>query len=75
MVTKFMTNIDSCLYDFIDKESKSKSISKREFLESIISMYIEIKKNNEHKNLYKKMWNDKDYLDEMQNNTLYLGNL
>jgi hypothetical protein len=55
MTTKLMTNIDSFLYLFIDKEAKSKKITKREVLENIILEYIENKKNNDIKNDYLKM--------------------
>ena len=73
MITKLMTNISLDFYNFIDSESKAKSISKRELLERIISFYINYKKNNEIENAYKDMSKDKEYLQEMQENSVYLG--
>ncbi len=75
MTTKLMTNIDSYFYNFIDTEAKDKKLSKRELLEKIISYYIEAKKNKEIEKSYSIMWNDEEYLTEMQKNTIYLGNI
>lgn len=75
MTTKLMTNIDSYFYNFIDTEAKNNKVSKRELLERIISYYIETKKNKEIENSYSLMWNDEEYLTEMQKNTIYLGNI
>ncbi len=75
MTTKLMTNIDQYFYNFIDLESKRNKISKREFLEQVISEYIENKKQEKLQKSYIDMWNDVEYLDEMKHNTKYLGNL
>lgn len=75
MTTKFMTNLDSYLYNFLSTESKNNKITKRELLENIISYYIESKKNKELEKAYNIMWNDTEYLSEMQQNTVYLGNI
>lgn len=55
------------------KQKKSK-ISKRELLEKIIS-YIELKKQNNLEAYYLNMWKDEEYLSEMKQNTIYLGNI
>lgn len=75
MVTKLMTNIDSYFYNYIDTESKQNKVSKREVLEKIIASYIENKKKARIEKSYEMMWQDSDYLAEMQSNTKYLGNL
>lgn len=75
MITKLMTNISIDYYDFIDKESKKNNISKRELLEKIISFYIDYKKNKEIEESYNDMSKDSEYLNEMQENSFYLGNL
>ncbi len=75
MNTKLMTNIDSYFYNFISTESKNKKITKREMLEKIIWEYIESQKNKEIEKSYALMWKDEEYLSEMQQNTIYLGNI
>ena len=75
MTTKLMTNIDSYFYNFIDKESKNNSVSKRELLEHIIWKYIEWKNDQEIKQAYKKMWNDEEYLKELEDNSKLLWTL
>ena len=75
MTTKLMTNIDSYFYMFLDNESKENKVTKRELLENIIWDYIEKKKQEKIENSYLKMWKDKEYLKEMEENTKYLANL
>ena len=75
MTTKLMTNIDSYFYNFIDAESKNSKITKRELLERIILDYIEKKKIQDIERSYSVMWKDEKYLNEMKENTKYLGNL
>ena len=75
MTTKLMTNIDSYFYMFLDNESKEKKITKREVLENIISDYIKNRKIKKLENAYLKMWEDNEYLDEMEENTKYLANI
>lgn len=75
MTTKLMTNIDSYFYDFISEESKVNKTTKREILEKIIWEYIESKKIKEIEKSYSLMWNDEEYLSEMKNNSIYLGNI
>ena len=75
MTTKLMTNIDSYFYMFLDNESKEKKITKREVLENIIWDYIENRKTKKIENAYLKMWEDNEYLDEMEENTKYLANI
>jgi len=70
-----MTNIDSYFYMFLDNESKEKKITKREVLENIIWDYIENRKTKKIENAYLKMWEDNEYLDEMEENTKYLANI
>ena len=75
MTTKLMTNIDSYFYMFLDNESKEKKITKREVLENIILDYIKNRKIKKIENAYLKMWEDNEYLDEMEENTKYLANI
>ncbi len=75
MTTKLMTNIDSFFYNFIDSEAKKNKLSKRQLLENIIWEYIESRKKSQLEKAYSNMWQDEEYLAEMQNNTKYLGNL
>jgi len=70
-----MTNIDSFFYDFIDSEAKRNKITKRKFLENIIRNYIQNNKNQQLEEAYSQMGKDEDYLNEMQKNTAYLGNI
>ncbi len=75
MTTKLMTNIDSYFYMFLDSESKKEKVTKRELIERIIAEYIHNKKEKELEKSYQNMWKDIEYLEEMQENTAYLGNI
>ena len=44
-------------------------------LDQIINDYIKKQKEEKFKQSYESMWKDKDYLNETQENTRYLGNL
>jgi len=55
MTTKFMTNMDSYFYNFLQEEARKKSITKRELLESIIAKYMEWKEQEDIKKQYEKM--------------------
>lgn len=65
------TTLNENLIDFLNKESKEKNISKK----SIIEKWLEFYKNYELEKSYKNMWNDKEYIEEMVENTTYLSNL
>jgi len=75
MTTKLMTNIDSYFYVFLDTQSKKEKVTKRELIERIIAEYIQNKKEEELEKSYNTMWKDIEYLEEMQENTSYLGNI
>lgn len=75
MTTKLMTNIDSYFYMFLDSESKKEKVTKRELIERIIAEYIQNQKEQQLKKSYEIMWKDIEYLEEMQENTAYLGNI
>ncbi len=55
MTTKFMTNIDTRLYQFIQQESQKQSISKRELLENILQTYITLQEQENLKSQYASM--------------------
>ncbi len=65
------TTLNENLIEFLNKESKEKSISKK----SIIEKWLELYKSYELEKAYKNMWNDKEYMEEMVENTAYLSNL
>ena len=75
MTTKLMTNIDSYFYMFLDRESKKEKVTKRELIERIIAEYIQNQKEKQLEKSYDIMWKDIEYLEEMQKNTAYLGNI
>ncbi len=73
MIKQLMTNIDSQIYDYLAVTSKEKKITKRKLLEEIIFWYkIEQEKITLDK-AYEAMWNDDEYLKEMENNSQYLA--
>ena len=72
MTTKFMTNLDTYFYDFLQKEAKQNAVSKREVLEKILATYIEWKEQEQMKADYETMSQDEEYLSEMQDNNSYL---
>jgi len=75
MNTKLLTNIDSIYYTFIEEEARENKTTKRSVIEKAINHYMTEQKKRKIKNEYAKMWKDKEYLDEMVDNSNYLSYL
>jgi len=75
MTTKLLTNIDSIYYSFIEEEARENRITKRSVIEKAIDYYMSEQKKKKIRNEYERMWKDKEYLNEMVENSDYLSYL
>jgi CRISPR/Cas system-associated protein Csm6 len=62
---KLMTNILPQYYVFLEEESERAKKTKREIIEEALALYKREEKKKEIINAYKKMADDKEYLEEM----------
>lgn len=62
-------------FDSIENFIKSKWISRSELVDKALESYMKEKINEKLREWYEKMWQDKDYLDEMVENSQLLSYL
>jgi len=72
-VAKVMTNMDYKYYRFLESYSKKKKITKRQIIETALDKYMKFLQEEKIKKEYELMGKDKEYLNEMQDNSQYLG--
>jgi len=72
-VAKIMTNINPKYYEFLESYSKKNKVTKKQIIEAALDKYIKFLKEEKIKKEYELMAEDKEYLDEMQDNSQYLS--
>ncbi len=69
------TKMDKNLYQQLKLWIKKKNITQRSFVEEALKNYVATLSKAEIESQYDTMANDNEYLEEMQLNAKYLGNL